>query len=173
MSCQAYERELNATLSDFSTETAEQITTLNGKIELLNASVNLVRVDDVISDSDFTVTIQQGNSVEDYKFKNYTLIIRNNLATDVSEYDFSGDISSSALLGRVSVFVRTLLLRFGSEDLPYQGVLVTEGQGAEKIDATISDSDLTLKVDSDDENGGLSIQTTWSELIERDFKETE
>jgi len=176
--CQRYERTLSATLTGFSTDKDNLLTTLDGTVELLLVSDNLSTVDASIQNSSFTTTVEQGELTEIFSMSDYTVSAVFNSVAGVYRYELSGYVTSDALFGTVQLVTQSQVNGNLSEKYPFVGTLRVLGVELEQIWMTIKGQEIELSVDynGDTTGNGMSdndklFSTTWDELIARDFQE--
>jgi len=176
--CQQYERTLSVVVTDFSTEKEGLTTTLNGSLELVSTSENLQKIDAVIKNSAYRTTVKQANLVEEYYMSDFTAATYFDQIGDIYAYNFSGEVSSDAILGSVTLAEGNDFIRYSAEAQPHNGDMVIFGQGLERLQLSVESQFLEILVDYDGDSDGNTlsdidgqIDTTWSDLLERDFVE--
>jgi len=176
--CQQYERTLSVFVTDFSTEKEGLTTTLNGSLELVSASENLHKRDATIKDSAFRTTVKQANLVEEFYMSDYTAATYFDENEEVYAYNFSGEVSSDAIFGSVTLAEGNDFIRYSAEEQPHSGAMVILGQGLERLQLTVESQFLQILVDHDGDSDGNAlpdydedIETSWFDLLERDFVE--
>jgi len=176
--CQQYERTLSVVATDFSTEKEGLTTTLNGSLELVSVSENLHKRDATIKDSAFRTTVKQANLVEEFYMSDYTAATYFDENEEVYAYNFSGEVSSDAIFGNVTLAEGNDFIRYSAEEQPHSGAMVILGQGLERLQLTVDSQFLQILVDHDGDSDGNTlpdydndIETSWIDLLERDFVE--
>ena len=178
--CQGFERTLSVKFKDFSTTKSDYLmTTLNGSVTLLEAQNTPNRVNHSFIDSDFTTTVTQGNSTEVYSMKDYNVEKALNIANNAYSYAFNGFVKTTNLLGGQVALTTTGRLSGSFSNLyPSAGVFEIKAKGLERIYMVPDNSKIQLRVDYNGDSTGngfsdfdIFINSTWSELFAREFKE--
>jgi hypothetical protein len=178
--CQVFERTLNVQFNNFSTNKIDYLfTSLNGAVTLLDSQETTNRVNQSLINSNFSTTVVQGNSTEVYRMKNYSVEQAINKADDTYSYVFNGLISNANLLnGQVSLTTLGRLLGSFGSAYPKTGIFEMKARGLERVLMIPDNFNILLRVDYNGDSTGngfgdfdVFINTTWSDLFSREFKE--
>ena len=180
VNCQKYERRLDAKLTNFSTEKDGLTTVFDGDVELFQFTENLRELDSGIKLSDYTTTVMQHKDEDKFEMSDFTAIKKLDVEGGSYSLDVQGLIKSDALFGQV-------LAGFGpikgheSRPNPDEGRYPIAGQGVELVGLAFEgENNIEITVDYDGDNSGngfsdpdATIDTTWEDLLAREFKEVE
>lgn len=178
--CQRFERTLKATFDGFSTDQSGFLkTALDGTVTLYEAQDTPERVDQFIIDSDFKTIVTQGSVTDIYTMKDYRVEKQVNLANNSYAYEFDGFVSNSSVLdGNLQLTTFDKLYGSSLNQYPDTGRLQVLAKGLESMIVTASNLSIALQVDFNGDSTGnglgdsdITINSTWSELFARDFKE--
>lgn len=175
--CQNYERTLNVTLNEFSTQSGDLKTVLNGSLTLFEAKDTPARINQEIINSNFKTRVEQGNLKQNFTMSNYR--VQRALRFDNRSYSylFQGLVNSPALGGTAEI--TNLGKLFGNFDdaYPSSGSLEIKGRGLERILLRVDQQNLELQIDvnGDSTGNGFSdfdarVDTRWADLYARDFQ---
>ena len=185
--CQGYRRTLATSLNGFSLEQDELQIELNGAINLLEGTDDLNSFVNEVRDSRFSITVKQGFHIEDsekvwheisdYSFSGFTVAMTYDQTTQAYAYRASGEISSAAIFGTAEISTTSPLLGNLADDYPEGGNYTILGQGLEQLEIVVNGQQLSLQVDYNGDVDGDSfrdvdavIDTTWDDLMNREFK---
>lgn len=178
--CQGFERNLSVSFNKFSTDRKDYLkTSLHGSVDLLEAQKSLSRVNQSFIRSNFTTTVTQGYSTEVYSMNDYSVEKAFDAADNTYSYEFRGLVDNTNIFGGKVVLTATgRLLGSFVNSYPSDGLMSIMGIGLERIFIAPNNSKVQLRVSTDGDlvgNGfadiNLFIDTTWSELFAREFKE--
>jgi hypothetical protein len=182
VSCQSFERELSASLSNLSVRKDNITYEINGSLRMLEGTEDYISFTREVRDSTFTTTIKQENNTEKYKMDDFTIsyVQDSELGGYSFEKSLGGSILSSAFPGVLEVVQLGTVVGQDGSDRPTSGGLIILGQGLEAISVTFKDFSLFLGIDYDGDSTGnqrgdvdFSIDPNWDDLINRDFIQPE
>ncbi len=179
--CQAYERRLAMTYASLSIERGGMVLVIDGSVNVKQNSLDSKVLESAIDSSTYSVRVTQGRSENTYNLKGFTLAQTLDPETGVYSISLDGSISSSVFGGLLELqndSQRQIIGRL-QNDFPHSGLVRLLGQNDEQIALVFNGQNIAVQVDFDgDNNGDLRsdidqvINTTWAELIARDFQQS-
>jgi hypothetical protein len=182
VSCQSFEREISASLTNFSVQKDNTTYEINGSLRMLEGTDDYIGFAREVRNSSFTTSINQEKSTENFKMNDFTISYVQSAEFGNYSFDSSlgGSISSSAFPGVLDVSQVGSILGQDGSDHPTSGLLVIFGQGIELITATFNEFTVFLGIDYNGDSTGnnlsdvdLFIEPNWDDLINRDFIQPE
>jgi hypothetical protein len=177
--CQYYRRHLDVSVNEFAVKDGEITTTIDGEIELSNISEDLETESFNIVDSDFSLSVQQNASLNEFSLTDFDAEKVENLSRGTYVIGFSGVLESDSIGGIVEVDAMDSFSKLNGTigEYPTDGIFKVLGQGLERVTLTPNPSALVIGVDydGDDSRVGASFPdetftTTWEQLLEGDFQ---
>jgi len=182
VSCQGFERELSASLTNLSVRKDNITYGVNGSLSLVQGTSDYVSFSREIRNSSFTTTVEQETSVEVYTMNDFSISYVQGVEFGSYAFDSSngGSISSSAFPGKLEVLQTTTVYGQAGTDHPTDGQFVILGQGLERIFITLKEFTVFLGIDYNGDTTGnnasdvdFNIEPNWDDLINRDFIQPE
>jgi len=178
VACQQYERILSAAINDLNVMVDDMSITLNGTVTLSEGSSNLVDYTNAIRDSDFTVSLRQGNLQEVFTLRGFSLSEAYSLTQGSYTMNMSGEISSPAIGGTGFINTNSTLSGLYANGLPTAGIFTLLGRDLEQIAIIASEDQVRLNIDLNGDSDGNArpdtdevLFTTWNDLLNRDFQQ--
>jgi len=182
VSCQSYERELSASLTDLSVRKDSVTYGINGSVHMVEGTMDYESFSREIRDSSFTTTVSQETSNEVYTMNDYSISYVQ--GSEFGSYAFDsksgGNISSPTFPGLLEVFQNDAVYGQVRSDHPVSGRFIIFGQGLEVIFITLKEFTVFLGIDYNGDTTGnhasdvdFNIEPNWDDLINRDFIQPE
>lgn len=182
VNCQAYERELSASLTNLSVLKDNITYSINGSMHIIEGTINNDRFAREVRDSSFKTTVSQENREEVYTMADFSISYSQGVEFGSYTFDtvLGGSISSSAFPGKLEVSQTDILTGQDGTDRPTSGQFNFLGQGLERVSAIFREFTIFLSVDYDGDSTGnqrsdvdFRFEPTWDDLLNRDFVQPE
>ncbi|MFT5716762.1 MAG: hypothetical protein ACI9T7_000940 [Oleiphilaceae bacterium] len=182
VSCQSFEREISASLTNFSVHKDNTTYEINGSLRMLEGTEDYIGFSREVRNSSFTTTVTQEKSTRNYTMSDFSISYVQNAEFGNYSFDSSlnGSISSSAFPGVLGLFQGQAIVGADGNDRPASGQFTIFGQGFELIFATFKDFSVLLAVDYNGDSTGnnrsdvdFRFEPNWDDLISRDFIQPE
>lgn len=176
--CHGYERELSASLEDFSVEKDGIQYEIDGSVRIVEGTADNISFTHDVRKSSFTTTVTQEKSVEVYKMSDFSIAYAQGTKFGSFAFDsvLDGNISSTVFPGTLTVYQGQPIIGHDGRDRPTTGQFSMFGQNLELIFATFRDFTVFMAVDYNGDSTGndrsdvdFRFEPNWDDLMNRDF----